>query len=311
MELRQLRYFVGVSEAGSLLKASTRLHLAQPALGQQIAQLEQSLGVRLFERSSRGVRLTPAGEVFLEHARIVLADSERARQAVRDTAAVPSGDVAVGLPTTVSLALTVPLVATCRRELPQVRLQVVEAYSGHLREWLLAGRLDLALLFGAQRDKALAQRPWLEERLALVTSAQDGPAPQRQTLRQAAGRPLVLPGLAHDLRRIIDDAAASQGLAFQVVAEIDSLPSVKKAVEAGLGATILPVAAVADEVKAGRLQAVALADASMKRQVVCASSVTRPASPASVAVQALATRLAREMVRSQAWPARWVGETEG
>ena len=68
MELRQLRYFVGIHEAGSLLKASTRLHVAQPALGQQMAALEAEVGARLLHRSSRGVTLTEAGKVFLEHA---------------------------------------------------------------------------------------------------------------------------------------------------------------------------------------------------------------------------------------------------
>src|SRR5690554_2306082 len=99
MELRQLRYFVAASEAGSLLKASGRLHIAQPALGQQIAALEHELGARLFDRSSRGVTLTEAGKVFLEHAQVVLADAERARLAVRESTKVPRGDVALGLTT--------------------------------------------------------------------------------------------------------------------------------------------------------------------------------------------------------------------
>src|SRR5262245_1478076 len=139
MELRQLRYYVGVSEAGSLLKASTRLHIAQPALGAQITALEDEVGARLFERSSRGVTLTEAGKTFLEHAKVVLADVERARQAVRDTSAVPRGDVVIGFPTTVALAATVPVVRACRERLPQVRLKVIEAYSGFLREWLQSG----------------------------------------------------------------------------------------------------------------------------------------------------------------------------
>src|SRR5690606_20627663 len=99
MELRQLRYFVAASEAGSLLKASGRLHVAQPALGQQITALENELGARLLDRSSRGVTLTEAGKVFLEHARIVLADVEKARMAVRESTTAPSGEVALGLTT--------------------------------------------------------------------------------------------------------------------------------------------------------------------------------------------------------------------
>lgn len=307
MELRQIRFFIGVSEAGSLLKASTRLHIAQPALGQQIAALEHELGARLFDRSSRGVTLTEAGRAFLEHARILLADAERARDAVRGLGAEPSGDVAIGLPTTVALALTVPLIAECRARHPKLRLKVVEVYSGFLREWLVAGRLDMALLFGDAPDASLVKRPLLDERLALVTQKSPRRLPRQMKLADVARWPLVLPGREHGLRRIIDEACLPQGIALDVVAEIDSLSSVKKAVEAGIGSTILSEASVAEEVAAGHLRAATITDAGMLRRVVCASSVARPSTLAGTTVIGLVTELVRGMVRSGAWPARWVG----
>ena len=157
MELRQLRYFLGVCEAGSLLKASARLHVAQPALGQQMSTLEDELGVRLLLRSSKGVTPTSAGNAFLEHAKLVLADVERASQAVREAGSVPSGSVAIGLPTTVSLGATLPILRACRERLPQVRLKIVEAYSGFLKEWLQSGRLDVAILFGDKPESGLSK----------------------------------------------------------------------------------------------------------------------------------------------------------
>lgn len=310
MELRQLRYFVGVSEAGSLLKASARLHIAQPALGQQIAALEDELGARLFERSSRGMTLTEPGRVFLEHARVVLADAERARHAVRESSALPSGEVVIGLPTTVALAVTVPILSLCRERFPALRLKVIEAYSGFLREWLLAGRLDFALLFGDAADASLAKRPLLDEQLALVTSTRSKRVPRSLTLAEVAHWPLVLPGREHGLRRIIDDACLPLRLELDVVAEIDSLSSVKKAVEAGLGSTILSLASVAEEVAAGKLRASTIEDASMLRRIVCATSVTRPMTQATAAVIRLTTELLQHMVRSGTWPARWIGRGE-
>ena len=134
MELRQLRYFLGVCEAGSLLQASARLHIAQPALGQQIAALEHELGVKLFTRSTRGMALTPEGRTFAEHAKVVLTDADRAKEAVRQQAAELQGPVVLGLPTTVALAATVPIVQACRARYPRIQLQVIEAYSGFLRE---------------------------------------------------------------------------------------------------------------------------------------------------------------------------------
>lgn len=308
MELRQLRYFVGVSETGSLLKASARLHVAQPALGQQITALEEELGARLFDRSSRGMQLTEAGKLFLPHAQVVLVDVERARMAVRASTAVVCGEVAIGLPTTVSLIATTPILQTCRERLPQVKLKIVEAYSGFLREWLLSGRLDVALLFGDTTDVTLARRPLLEDRLALVTSPRNGPLPNTLPIEALADWPLVLPGREHGLRRIIDEACAPHGLQLHVVAEIESLPSVKKAVQARVASTILPLGAVAEEVAAGQLCAAAIASPLMARRVICATNLTRPPTLAAAAVIEMVQEVVREMVTNGAWPARWIGE---
>ncbi|HSW20583.1 MAG TPA: LysR substrate-binding domain-containing protein [Ramlibacter sp.] len=311
MELRQLRYFVGVSEAGSVLKAAGTLHVAQPALSQQIAALEQELGAKLFERSSRGMTLTEAGRLFLDHARLVLADVERARDSVRSASEVPSGEVAIGLPTSIALGTTVPILAACRDRLPQVRPRVVEGYSGHLREWLKMGRLDLALLYGDTADDVgLARRPLLDDRLVLLSAGQGPRAPKKLSLAALARWPLVLPGREHGLRKIIDEACTPAGIALQVVAEIEALGSVKKAVEAGLGATILPLVSALDEVAAGRLQASTIESASFSRRVVSATSVTRPTSVAGAAVMALVVDVIRGMVEAGDWPARWVGGTQ-
>lgn len=309
MELRQLRYFLGVCEAGSLLKASGRLHIAQPALGQHIAALESELGVRLFVRSTRGMALTPEGRVFLEHAKVVLTDADRAKEAVRLSATEPQGQVVLGLPTTVALAATVPIVQACRARYPRIQLQVIEAYSGFLREWLQMGRLDLAMLFGDEPDPDLLKRALLEEQLALVTPPGASAWTGTLRLRQLDRMELVLPGREHGLRRIIDEACAQQGIRLQVVAEIDSLNSVKKAVAAGVGNTILSQSSVMDEVAARHLQAFTLEEASMRRRVVCATRITQPVTTACAAVIGLATDLIREMVGTGAWPGQWIGET--
>ncbi len=307
MEIRQLRYFVGVSEAGSLLKASGRLHVAQPALGQQIAALEAEVGVRLFDRSSRGMTLTDAGKVFLDHARVVLADVERARTAVHDSAAVPCGEVALGLTTTVALVATMPILRACRAELPQVRLKLVEAYSGFLGERLQSGRLDLALLYGEAVEAGLSKRPLLDDELVFITCAKNSRLPKALPLTELARWPLVLPGHEHGLRRIIDDACAPLKLELDVVAEIESLSSVKRAVEEGIGSTILPFGSVAQEVAEGRLRIATIDNPRMVRRVVCATHGARPVSAACAAVTGLVQRVLHEMVESGSWPARWVG----
>jgi LysR family nitrogen assimilation transcriptional regulator len=308
MELKQLRYFVGVSEAGSLLKASGRLHIAQPALGQHMAALESELGARLFERSSRGVTLTDAGKVFLAHARVVLADAERAKLAVRESAAEPQGDVSIGLPTTIALAATLPILRACRARLPKVRLKLTEAYSGFLREWLQSGRLDMALLYGGASDIGLAKHPLVDDQLVFVTAHGNTHIPAKLKLHDLVKWPLVLPGQEHGLRRMIDEACAPLRLQLDVVAEIESLGSVKRAAEAGLGSTILPLGSVAEEVDAGRLRIAEIDSPAMSRRVVCATNVTRPQPMAVSAVVALVYDVLRDMAHSGAWPVRWVGD---
>src|SRR2546430_15043185 len=103
MELRQLRYFLGVCEAGSFLKASVRLHVAQPALGHQMSTLEEELGVRLLLRSNKGVTPTSAGKTFLEHAKLGPADVERSSLALREAGSVTSGSGAIGMAHTLSV----------------------------------------------------------------------------------------------------------------------------------------------------------------------------------------------------------------
>ncbi len=307
MELRQLRYFVGVADAGSLLKASRVLHVAQPALSQHMASLEAELRTRLFERSSRGMHLTDSGRRFLEQARVVLADVERARNSVQVAEDDFAGEVSIGLPTTVALVATLPILEAVRRRFPRLRPRLVESHSGYLREWLQGGRLDLSVLFEVERVAWLLQKPILREKLALIGPAgTPAPLPASVGLRQLAAWPLLLPGPDHGLRRIVDEACLQRGVALQVVGEIDSLPAIKKAVEAGMGWTVLSPGSVAEEVAQGRLQCATLRAPALMRTVVCATSLTRPLTPAAAAVHALVCEELQRLVREGRWPATLV-----
>lgn len=309
MELKQLRYFIGVVDAGSLLKASSRLHIAQPALGQQITALEVELGVQLFDRSTRGMTITKEGEIFLSHAKVVLTDADRAKEAVRSSNTSPQGEVILGLPPTIALAATVPIVQACRTRFPKIQLQVIEAYSGFLKEWLQMGRLDLALLFGDEPDHQLLKHALLEDRLALVSAPGKSHMPKTIRLRQMADFEFVLPSKEHGLRKIIDEVCLQQGLQLKVIAEIDSLTSVKKAVATGIGSTLLSQSSVIEEVESGALRSALVSDTAMMRRVVCATSITRPTTKASAAVMDLATEIIHGMVNSGIWPAKWLGES--
>ncbi|WP_431047532.1 LysR substrate-binding domain-containing protein [Roseateles sp. L2-2] len=310
MELRQLRYLIGVADAGSLLKASKLLHLAQPALGQHIVALEEELGATLFVRSSRGMALTDNGRRFVEHARKVLAELEAAKASVLADGQHLTGEVILGLPTTVALAATVPLLRLVRARLPLVRLRIVESHSGFLREWLQTGRLELSILFEDRQEPWLSQRQLLTEQLVLVSAAGAGAPPlaREVPLRELSRLPMILPNTEHGLRRIIDAACRANGVDLDVVAEIDSLPAVKTAVAAGLAYTILSPGSVSEELRQGHLRQAVIRDPEIRRTICSCFALTRSPGPAARAVSDLVDEVIRELVLTGQWPATLAGQ---
>jgi DNA-binding transcriptional LysR family regulator len=142
VELRHLRYFVAIAEEQSFTRASERLWIAQPGLSTQIRRLESELGVKLFERHTRGVTLTEAGTVFLERARAALAATDRAAAVGRDLQAGVIGNVRLGIATPASSSRAAELLRRFSRERPGVELTVIEAHGGTLWRDLRDGRLD-------------------------------------------------------------------------------------------------------------------------------------------------------------------------
>jgi DNA-binding transcriptional LysR family regulator len=142
MELRHLIYFVAIAEERSFTRAAERLWVAQPGLSSQIRRLEAELGVKLFERHTRGVNLTDAGQLFLERARAVLTAAEDARTTGRDLGAGLVGAVRLGIAIEAPPSAASPLLAEFADARPDVEVTVVEAYGGTLLRDLRDGRLD-------------------------------------------------------------------------------------------------------------------------------------------------------------------------
>ena len=166
MELRHLRYFVAIAEERSFTRAAERLWVAQPGLSTQIRRLEAELGVQLFERHTRGVDLTEAGELFLERARTALAAADAARSTGRDLEDGLVGSVRLGIVTGAGWPGTSALLGHFGRERPAVELTVVESYGGTLLRDLRDGRLDAMIapsVFGSAElhRVRLGREPWL------------------------------------------------------------------------------------------------------------------------------------------------------
>ncbi len=146
MDLQQLRYVVEVAAGGSFTRAAERCFVTQSALSHQIAALERELGHRLFVRSSRSVRLSEAGEAFLEHARAAVTSADRAREVVAQTAEELTGTLRVGVIPTVTAVRVPELVAAYRRAHPRVRVELLMGSSEHLVNEVRRGAVDLAFL---------------------------------------------------------------------------------------------------------------------------------------------------------------------
>ena len=245
MNLRRLKYFVKIVDIGSLTQASEILHIAQPALSQQLATLEGEFQQQLLVRTKRGVTPTEAGKVLYRHAQIILRQFEQARSNVKNSARALSGQVSVGLaPGTAASALALPLLKTVRARHPDIVLHLNESFGTTLSELVLNGRMDMAILYGGGGlMQGLAFEPLLTEELFVVAPSGMLACDEQITLPQLRDVELLLPRAHNYLRKYVDEAFASLQMSPRVVAEIESAATLAAAVATGVGATVLPVSA--------------------------------------------------------------------
>lgn len=215
--------------------------MSQPALSQQVAALEQGTGQRLLIRTGRGVEPTEAGLALLVHARAIFELAERARADMRERQLTPSGRITIGLPPRVAYAMTADVVQRFRAEFPDAAISVEEGLSIRLREGLVAGRLDVAVLFDPPSSPLLNIETVVHESLVLMAST---PLPRRIRLADVAALPLVLPSKPNSLRQLLESQTRPRGYLLKVVAEVDSIKTVLSLVARGVAATVLPASAV-------------------------------------------------------------------
>jgi len=242
MDLKQIEYFVHVAELGSFTKAASLLSIAQPALSRQVRSLEVELEQTLLYRNGRGVSPTEAGKRLLAHGRGILHQVERARQEVEEVRGAPVGRVVVGAPPTVGKMLAVPLVAEFQARFPRATLGIVEGLTTYVTEWLLMGRIDIAVLHNPIASPALTLSPLMDEHLCLISPARRGKARSHAPvrMRDLPGYPLIIPSRPHAFRMQVDTHLANLGLEANVVLEIDGVAAMLDLVHNGYGHAVLP-----------------------------------------------------------------------
>ncbi|NIE63082.1 LysR substrate-binding domain-containing protein [Burkholderia sp. Ax-1719] len=300
MDFKQLRYFSRIAELGNMTRASEALRIAQPALSQQIANLEAEFDTRLFDRSAQGVRLTPAGEVLYRHARSLLKQFEDARLAVSQENDHPGGHVTIGIPGSTGKILVVPLLEDLAR-FEGILLEIVERPSAELVDLVATGKIDIAIAVDAQQRRGTTLRPLLHEELYVVFPASQRASDKPIKLKELASRPLILPSAPSTIRQRIDAAFLAEHLGFRLVSEVSATDMLVRLVVAGLGWTVLPWSAVAEYVEQGHVGIAPIGGRKVLRELSLCISDTLPLSRAAEVVRDSVTQILDQLLASGSW----------
>ena len=302
LDIRQLRYFLAIIEAGSITQAAGTLNVAQPALSRHIKNMEEDLGTRLLIRNRFGVTPTEAGALLAQRARSILDDIARTKDEIRTLNADPMGVVRIGLPGTISGIVARPLIEAARERYPRIKLVIAEAMSGFIADWLGDGQVDIAVLYESSQVEGMVSELMLEEELVVIWPRDAGGASEL-ALSDLGNVPMIVPSQAHGLRILIDAAFAPISTDLTVTVEIDSYAIIKQLVAEGYGASILPFHAVKNETEDGSLKVSRIADPPLLRRAHLVYSSTRPVTRVQEAIQSLLRDVIGELLDTGAWSA--------
>lgn len=244
MNLRRLKYFIKIVDVGSLTQAADILHIAQPALSQQIATLEGEVKQQLLIRTKQGVTPTNAGKILYQHAQTILRQCIQAQSALELSGKGLSGSVSVGLaPGTAAQQLALPLMKEVQKQHPGIVLYFNENFGTTLSELIMNGRMDMAVIYDSREIHGLRFLPLMKEHLYFVCPFGLAEPVKEITLQEISEQPLFLPRIYNIMRKVVDDAFSKEGVSYQVTCEIESQTTLNAALAAGLGCTIMPESA--------------------------------------------------------------------
>lgn len=287
MELRHLKTFAAAAELQSFTRAAEVLGLTQAAVSQHVAALEKELKVALFDRSGRSAKTTEAGRRLYEYARRILDLLEEARRTVSQ---LPAGEVAgemrIAASTVPAETLLPDLLMEFRRRCPRVREELAVSDSSEATAAVEAGRVDLGFVGELPRSSRLSSRPVARDELVLVVGPGHALAERKRrrlSLKQLAEHPLLVREPGSGSRRCVEHALDAAGLPpdrLSVAMEINSNDAIRAAVERGVGAAFLSLAAVRRDVEQGRLVQLTVEGLDAHRQLYLLTDPRRIPSPA-------------------------------
>ena len=278
MNLRQLRYFTRIVEAGNITRAAEQLYVAQPALGMQIRQLEESLGVELLRRHSRGVAPTRAGQALYERACEILRLVEEAEQQVAAAGRFDSEVVVLGVTNGFMNIVGRDLILEARTELPEVKLEIVEERSAVLVDVLERHEIDLALAYEVHERPGLLRVPLVEEEMLFIVGG--GAAKGRMLadpiqFSEVARRELVMPGKRDGVRQQIVATGKRLSMDVNVILDVSSITTMKRMVAHGDAATVMPYGNVIEDIRVGTLCGRRIVNPPIRRTLYLVRSLSR------------------------------------
>ena len=306
MELRQLRYFLAVVDAGSITRAARKLHVVQSALSHQMANLEAEFNTELLLRSNNGVQPTEAGLAMYRHAQAVIKNVDAIGQSLRALDNEVRGAVTIGLPNSTADVLALPLLHAVRQELAHVELGIVEGLSGMLAEQLTAGRLDMCILFEAEAMRGFDCLPLMKERLHFVSALPEAHKAYGRArsinLKDVVKWPLVLPPKPNGVRILLEREAARADLQLQVVADLSGLRTILAAVEGGLASSVTMAANAVASSRREKLLMLPIRNPAIDRSAGLFQPQQVSLTVAARGVREITLRLVKELIAQGNWP---------
>lgn len=255
--MKSIRYFVHVAEVSNITTAAKELNMAQPALSRHIRRIEERAGTKLFHRLPRGVRLTPAGRIYLHHCRKILHQIALAAEEVTLAETDPSGPVTIGVPGTLTETFIPGFIEKARDNFPKIRLKIIHGRTPELQKMLLTGEHQVSFLHNPLNSNHLHLTPLVTEALVVYAPLQSSCTRHFFTLRELENTPIIIPP---GVREIINHQINPHGRRLNVEYETDSVEAIRRLLIRGSGLTILPVSTFRDDVEAGYISSFPIKD---------------------------------------------------
>jgi LysR family nitrogen assimilation transcriptional regulator len=301
MNSKQLRYFLATAEKGSITAAAKSLDIAQPAISQQLANLEHELSTSLFERDYRGVRLTSSGERFYQRAKSIVHQMGIAKAEIINTKSNPSGQVSIGMAQAACNALAIPLTEFVQQHFPNIQLKLHYGTHDLLNQWLTDGHIDLAVSYeNASYNKDFSVTPLIKENIYLVVAAHNNDRYQSLVeqnsieFKQLSKFEIILPDDKDPIVQMLNQHETQTGVRIWSKPNFGLLMTNLRYVTDGLGLMILPSSAIFHLEKSAQIKAINIVKPELNRDVILLNNTRHPKSISMQAVRKTVIELIKE-----------------